>query len=249
MDPGGTTECTVTNSDLPGTLKVKKVVNDSYGGGAASEDFSYQVTSPSGTDGDIYDGAFEESEGFKTFSDLTAGDYTLDEIVASIPGGYTFPDGYSFDSITCNNDPAEGADETNNRTVTVTNGDTTECIVTNVDSPAAPTGTTVQSWILKDTMTLTGIRTGAADADEAVVDFFLYSDATCTTPVGSDLDNAVESGSAATDVGVAVSTPGTYYWIADYSGDAYNYDYQTDCGDEITVIQAQDEDNAFPADP
>lgn len=66
------------------------------------------------------------------------------------------------------------------------------------------------------------------------------------TLVDSDLDNLVESGSAATDVGVAVSAPGTYYWIADYSGDAYNLDHQTECGDEITVIQAQDEDNVLP---
>lgn len=70
--------------------------------------------------------------------------------------------------------------------------------------------------------------------------FRLYSESTCTTLVGSETDSTIVSGAAATTTGVAVSNPGTYWWRATYSGDAYNNGFTTACVVEITRILAKD---------
>jgi len=43
-------------------------------------------------------------------------------------------------------------------------------------------------------------------------------------------------GTATTVNGVAVATPGTYYWVAVYSGDAFNAGFTTTCGSEVVTI-------------
>jgi hypothetical protein len=36
--------------------------------------------------------------------------------------------------------------------------------------------------------------------------------------------------------GIAVSDPGTYYWLVAYSGDQYNNGFTKPCGSETTTI-------------
>ena len=83
--------------------------------------------------------------------------------------------------------------------------------------------------------------TGAGNQSAARVTFRLYSDATCTTQVGTDQVETINaSGNAATTTGIAVTATGRYYWRAQYSGDAFNNGFTTACGDEVTQIQAKD---------
>jgi hypothetical protein len=72
------------------------------------------------------------------------------------------------------------------------------------------------------------------------VTFRLYSDNTCTTQLGSDETVMVSisgsTGTASTADGVLVTAPGTYYWRAEYSGDAFNEGFTTACGSETTTV-------------
>ncbi len=114
------------------------------------------------------------------------------------------------------------------------------CAITNSDSKASPSGTTVQQWVLHDTLTISGIRPGGDPNAEATVTFRLFSDDTCETQVGSDESVGITAGVASTAIGVAVTETGLYYWTAEYSGDSFNNTFTTGCGDEITQIQAKD---------
>ena len=213
---GETKTCTVTNNDVAATLIViKHVVNDN-GGTAVAANF----TLDSGGTNDTPDNfAGEEAPG--TVVSLDAGTYNVSE---SGPSGYTA----SF-SADCSGSIAVGETKT--------------CTVTNDDTKNDPTGTTTMSWILKDSADFT-IRAGAADAASATMTFRLYSDATpdCGTQIGIVANVAVTlSGggaiaSAATAAGIAVSSPGTYFWRAFYSGDNFNNPASTACGTEVTTI-------------
>src|SRR5215211_990352 len=71
-------------------------------------------------------------------------------------------------------------------------------------------------------------------------DFFVYSDALCTTVVDSDLDVAV-SGGTATSKNVTVdpvTATTTYYWKVHYDGDPINNLGPADsaCGDETATV-------------
>jgi hypothetical protein len=68
---------------------------------------------------------------------------------------------------------------------------------------------------ITDTATLTGNPTPTGS-----VTFKLYSNATCTNLVFSD--TKALSGGVATSAGFQANSPGTYYWVDTYSGDA-NY--------------------------
>jgi hypothetical protein len=126
--------------------------------------------------------------------------------------------------------------------VTVPLGGNVTCTINNNDNPATPTGTTVQRWVLHDTLTITGIRPGAGNAGAARVTFRLYSDASCSKQEGDDEVVTISAGGVATTAtGVTVTNTGLYYWRAQYSGDAFNTGFTTACGDEITQIQAKDE--------
>ena len=73
-----------------------------------------------------------------------------------------------------------------------------------------------------------------ADAD---VIFRLYSDAGCSTEVGSETVDLSGTSAATTD-GVDVTDAGTYYWTAEYTGDQYNNGFTTPCGSEVTTVGA-----------
>lgn len=202
-----------------GTLKVKKVV---VGGSKGSADFSYTVKT--GEDVEHLDDVLVEStsflasSAFATISDVPPVAYGVAEDAPSFFG-------YTTDYSTgCKGVMAIGAVK--------------ECTVTNTFNKADTDGETQQSWIFKDKVTVTGIEPGAPDASSASVTFTLYSDADCTTQVGTETDSTVVDGVAETSTGVTVTADGTYYWRAAYSGDAYNNGYTTDCGEETTTLTA-----------
>jgi uncharacterized repeat protein (TIGR01451 family) len=84
---------------------------------------------------------------------------------------------------------------------------------------------------LSDTATLSGGTSGAG----GTITFMLFSDSACSTQVGGDVTAAVDGadGQQYPSPSITVNAPGTYYWIAIYSGDTtQNAGSSTTCGDE-----------------
>ena len=219
---GQTSTCTITNNDQAGTLIVKKLVINDNGGTRLAAGFSFQVNSGTAT-AFVTDPDVSPSDPLKGKNTLTvnAGTYDITEPTVT---------GYNTTYSNCDD-------------VVVTNGGTATCTITNNDTKATPTGATVQSWVLKDSITITGIRHGATNPAEATasVTFRLYGNANCTgDPIGSRTDTTIVAGDAATPTGIEVTASGTYYWTAEYSGDQYNNGFTTACGAEITQILALD---------
>jgi len=212
---GDVKSCTITNDDDAPSLKlIKHVVNDNGGTAVAS---AWTLSAGS-----------NDVTGSETAVEVTdqAGTYALSE---------TSVNGYTNTSITC--DDNVGVEVTS---VTIGLGETKTCTFVNDDDKAAPSGETIQSWVLHDSITITGIRPNSP-APAASVTFTLYGNDACTGPaVGSETDNTIEGGVASTTNGIAVSDTGFYYWIVTYSGDQYNEGFSTTCGDEVTQIQAKD---------
>ena len=113
------------------------------------------------------------------------------------------------------------------------------CTITNNDDKALPSGSTAQSYILKDSLTLSGLRLGAPAP--GTLTFRLWSTKTadvCSDQVGSDLvvTDIVANTTYAPANGIAVTAADTYYWTVQYSGDAFNTGFTTACGSESTTI-------------
>ena len=112
---------------------------------------------------------------------------------------------------------------------------------TSAITPLAPGATSA-----KDTATLTG-----ASNPTGTVTFTLYSDASCTTMVGSTASSAWTpngggSYSATGTVTYTFSTAGTYYWVASFVGDANNAPAKTHCGDAGETLNVTTTVPEFP---
>jgi hypothetical protein len=80
---GGTQTCTITNTAQPGTLIVKKVVDNTKGGTKIATDFSFQVNNGSAT---TFTQDADTLHGKNTLTPLDAGTYTITEVAVT---GYT----------------------------------------------------------------------------------------------------------------------------------------------------------------
>jgi uncharacterized repeat protein (TIGR01451 family) len=82
---------------------------------------------------------------------------------------------------------------------------------------------------LSDVAHLSG---GTSNAGGTIT-FMLFSDNACSTQVGGDVTVAVNGadGKDYTSPSISVNAPGTYYWVASYSGDPENAGSSTTCGD------------------
>jgi uncharacterized repeat protein (TIGR01451 family) len=118
---------------------------------------------------------------------------------------------------------------------------------------ARPTFGSAMSWVLHDSLTINGIRTGAPDAATAKIVFKLYGPSvakSCVDPDPQDSTKAhnllaeeevtgvTSSGKFSTTAGFPVdeSDAGTYRWVVSYTGDALNDGGTTACGDETHTI-------------
>lgn len=107
---GGTATCTITNDDVAPSLTLTKLVSNDHGGTAKPSDWTLTATGPttiSGQGGVVSDSTF------------SAGTYTLSESGS--------PTGYSASDWTCT-----GA-TVNNSQITLINGQTASCTITNSD--------------------------------------------------------------------------------------------------------------------
>ena len=214
---GQNVTCSITDDDQPGTLIVKKVVDNTSGGTKTATAFSFQVNSGPATA--FLQAGANPLAGSNTLT-LNAGTYTITEPAVA---------GYTTSYSNCAN-------------LLLANGGSGTCTITNTSQKASPSVTAVQSWVLRNTATVKVIRTGGSGGS---VKFELYSNNTCGAGalLGSEtasitVDSA-GAGVASTATGVKVTVPGTYYWIIRYSGDQYNNAYNTNCGDETTTIAAK----------
>jgi uncharacterized repeat protein (TIGR01451 family) len=82
---------------------------------------------------------------------------------------------------------------------------------------------------LSDVAHLSG---GTSNAGGTIT-FMLFSDNACSNQVGGDVTTAVNGadGKDYTSPSITVNAPGTYYWVANYSGDGNNAASSTTCGD------------------
>jgi len=93
-----------------------------------------------------------------------------------------------------------------------------------------PPGTSVT-----DSATLTGANVATAGG---TVTYSVFSDAACKVSAGSPTTVNVTGGSVPNSSAVTLSTPGTYYWVASYSGDSTNGPSASACGAETETVAA-----------
>ena len=155
-----------------------------------------------------------------------AGDYTSGNFLTSSTGIYRWKAHYSGDA---NNAAIDTACDEAGETSTVNPASPT------ITTTASPTSGTVGAAALTgDSATLLNAYNPTGS-----VTFTLYSDPTCSTPVpGMSGSGSITSGSASWSTSWTPGAGGTYYWLANYPGDANNNAYTTTCGEtdeQITV--------------
>jgi hypothetical protein len=226
IEDGKTKECTIINDDIPPQLTLVKVLIKDSGGTGTEADFTLTATGPTGF--------FGAGPSVSNGASFDAGTYSLSES--------TQLTGWEFKGWACVVNG--GASTPNpNASITLGLGDIATCTVTNDDMPASPAIVTAMSWVLKDEVTLTGLRTGAATKGN--ITFTLHLGTTCTaqTQIGSPevVSNIAANGTFSTPTGTTVTqaqlgTTKTYSWIVKYTGDEFNAPTETACGDERHTI-------------
>jgi hypothetical protein len=240
LEPGQTAKCEITNFSKKATLTLVKKVDNDNGGKATKGDFTLSAS--------VGSTAVVSGPGGATGS-VKADTYTLSE---------TSLVGYTAGDWSCDHGLLVG------NSLTLGPGQSAECTI--INTYEKPIMTSAMSWVLHDSVTITGLRSG--DEANATVTFKLFgpNDATCTTVingngsgepvgVGTVVENGVTKWVTSTQAGFNVlesSLPtdpsdlthpkGTYRWIAEYSGDANNGASSTACGDEthtITLVPKQ----------
>jgi Prealbumin-like fold domain len=231
---GGEATCAITNDDQPGKLIVTKTVINDNGDSRIATDFKFSLDGGSDVSF-IQDGA-NTLAGKNTIDPIDAGSHT---VVENDTLGY---------SVTYGGD----CDASGN--VTVVNGQTSTCTVTNDDAAGSTTVLTTQSRILRDSAEVT-MRTGGG---ASTVTFSVFdSVAACeaykadpenNSPLWSTTDDVTEgagSGSADTygaeNGGYLATSPGSYFWLAEFSGNNFNEANDSGCGTEITVVNFTDD--------
>jgi hypothetical protein len=96
---------------------------------------------------------------------------------------------------------------------------------------SVPLGTSVT-----DSATLSGANASTAGG---TVTYNVYSDAACTKLVGPAGGGTVSAGALPSSSPEALSTPGTYYWQASYSGDSANAASSSACGSEVETVSSK----------
>ena len=146
-------------------------------------------------------------------------------VTLSTAGTYYWKASYSGDSA---NGPSTSMCGTAGEIETVTPVIVPTTLSTSL-SGGAKTGTAISvpaSTAVTDTATLGGATATAG----GTVTYSVYSNAACTTSAGSGGTVNVTNGTVPASSAVTLSTAGTYYWKASYSGDSANGPSTSMCG-------------------
>jgi hypothetical protein len=213
-----TIDCAFTNTRIGATLNITKTVdNTAFPSGDANakspSNFTYQV--------------FNKDNAVVASGNFGAGTVT-----------HNLDPNYSPYTVVEGN--VAGYDMTNYtgcQNVAVESGGVYNCAITNKARKATPSGTTTMKWVIHDSFTLTGFRgSPAAGSPTPQVQFRVFTTQDCSgAALYTENVNIAEDGKASTATGVAVPT-GTYRWLAQYAGNAYNASFTTACGSEVTTI-------------
>jgi hypothetical protein len=154
------------------------------------------------------------------------GSYASPAITENTPGTYQWIASYSGDA--------------NNLPATTSCNDPNETVVVHVPSPATPSISTVASGPvlaggqISDTAKLSG---GSSPTGTITFKLYRASDASCSSPLASVSTPANGDGNYSSPA-VTENTPGTYQWVASYSGDANNAAVTASCNapDESVLV-------------
>jgi hypothetical protein len=133
------------------------------------------------------------------------------------------------------------------------NGPSASTCGSEVETVATPQPTTVSTWLsgggqsggtisvpegtaVTDSATLSG--TNAATATGTVT-YDVYSDNACSVPVNTGTEQTITTpGTLPPSSPVTLTSPGTYYWQASYSGDTGNGPSASTCGSEVETVES-----------
>src|ERR1700722_12481201 len=91
-----------------------------------------------------------------------------------------------------------------------------------------------ENTAVSDTATLSGANASTATG---TVTYSVYSDSGCTTAVSTGTAQSITTpGALPASSPVTLSTSGTYYWQASYSGDSANTASTSTCGSEVEIV-------------
>ena len=82
------------------------------------------------------------------------------------------------------------------------------------------------------------LRRGTGAGATGTVTYAVYADSACTVEVGAPDTENVTAGVPAASAPVSLAGPGTYYWLATYSGDANNDPSTSPCQSETEIVSA-----------
>jgi hypothetical protein len=150
---------------------------------------------------------------------------------------YTNTGGTGTDSISATYTNAQGISQKATATVTWTAAAAPTTLTTSLSggTSSGATITVPPSTPVTDSATLAG--TNAASAGGTVT-YSVFSDSACSVSAGTPSTVTVTNGSVPGSSAVTLSTPGTYYWVAKYSGDAKNQPSASSCGAEKETVAA-----------
>ncbi len=209
-------------TDASGAVSIGGAIFDTAvisGGQTPTGSIEFDALGPIGDDEDFCDAPPAFSSTITVNGD---GTYVSDDFVPAAPGNYVFLATYSGDD--------------NNASFTTSCEDPDEAVTVNPAAPALTTTPSTPDGVdnqIFDTAHLTGSFEGTG-----TIQFQLFGpgDPECSSdPVfttGTDVagDGDYESSSFLPE------SPGTYDWVASYSGDANNNSATTNCGDEPVTV-------------
>jgi hypothetical protein len=148
---------------------------------------------------------------------------------------YTNTGGAGTDSVSATYTNSSGVSQKATATVTWTAGPAPTTLTTSL-SGGGSNGTTITippGTPVTDSATLKGANATTAGG---TVTYSVFSDAACRVSAGSPSKVTVTNGAVPGSTPVTLSTPGTYYWVASYSGDSGNGASTSACGSEKETI-------------
>ncbi len=149
-------------------------------------------------------------------------------VTLSTAGTYYWKASYSGDT---NNESSESTCGTAGEVETVTPPPATSTSLSTSLSGGGKSGTSISvptSTAVTDSSTLSGTNASTATG---TVTYDVYSNSGCTTAVSTGTPETITTpGTLPASTAVTLSTAGTYYWKASYSGDANNESSESTCG-------------------
>jgi hypothetical protein len=151
-------------------------------------------------------------------------------VALSTPGTYYWQASYSGDSANAASMSTCGSEV---ETVTSPTATTTSTSLSGGGQSGASISVP-ESTAVTDTATLSGTNASTATG---TVTYSVYSDSGCTTAVSTGTAQSITApGTLPASSAVTLSTPGTYYWQASYSGDSANTASISTCGSEVETV-------------